>query len=125
MPDEKYFVGDQSLLYAVMGFKDRLISGVLENIVMLELKRRGFRVFVGKSGDHEIDFIAERNELKVYLQVAYKMTEQTTIEREYKPLLEIKDHYPKYVVTMDEVWKDNIEGIQHKHIADFLLMKSW
>lgn len=121
--NEKYFVGDQSLLYAVMGFKDRLISGVLENIVMLELKRRGYRVFVGKSGDNEIDFIAERSDLKVYVQVAYKMTEQTTIEREYKPLLQIKDHYPKYVVTMDEVWKDNIEGIQHKHIADFLLME--
>ncbi len=123
--NEKYYVGDQSLLYAVMGFKDRLISGVLENIVMLELKRREYRVFVGKSAENEIDFIAERNELKVYVQVAYKMTEKTTIEREYKPLLEIKDHYPKYVVTMDEIWKDNIEGIQHKHIADFLLMKSW
>ena len=121
--NEKYYVGDQSLLYALMGFKDRLISGVLENIVMLELKRRGYRVYVGKSGDNEIDFIAERNDLKVYVQVAYKMTEQTTIEREYKPLLQIKDHYPKYVVTMDEVWKDNIEGIQHKHIADFLLME--
>jgi predicted AAA+ superfamily ATPase len=122
---EKYFVGDQSLLYAVMGFKDRLISGVLENIVMLELKRRGYRVFVGKSDDKEIDFIAEKNEKKVYIQVAYKITEQTTIDREFKPLLEIKDHYHKYVVTMDELWKDNIEGIQHKHIADFLLMDEY
>ena len=122
---EKYFVGDQSLLYAVMGFKDRLISGVLENIVMLEFKRRGYRVFVGKSEDKEIDFIAEKNEKKVYAQVAYKMTGQTTIDREFMPLLEIKDHHPKYVVTMDEVWKDNIEGIQHKHIADFLLMDEY
>ena len=122
---EKYFVGDQSLLYAVMGFKDRLISGVLENIVMLEFKRRGYRVFVGKSEDKEIDFIAEKNEKKVYAQVAYKMTGQTTIDREFTPLLEIKDHHPKYVVTMDEVWKDNIEGIQHKHIADFLLMDEY
>src|SRR5450759_2305664 len=119
---EKYFVGDQSLLYAVMGFKDRLISGVLENIVMLELKRRGYRVFVGKSEDKEIDFIGEKNGNKVYIQVAYKISEQTTIDREFNPLLEIKDHYPKYVVTMDEKWTDNIEGIRHKHIADFLLM---
>jgi len=119
---EKYFVGDQSLLYAVMGFKDRLISGVLENIVMLELKRRGYRVSVGKSDDKEIDFIGEKNEKKVYVQVAYKMTEESTIAREFKPLLEIKDHHPKYVVTMDEMWKDNMEGIRHKHIADFLLM---
>jgi predicted AAA+ superfamily ATPase len=123
--NEKYFVGDQSLLYAVMGFKDRLISGILENIVMLEFKRRGYRVFVGKSGKNEIDFIAERNELKVYVQVAYKMTEQTTIDREFKPLLEIKDHYPKYVVTMDQVWKDNVEGIRHIHIADFLLLDNF
>jgi len=125
MTDEQYFVGDQSLLYAVMGYKDRLISGVLENIVMLELKRRGYRVFVGKSGDNEIDFIAERNEFKIYVQVAYKMTEQTTIDREFRPLLEIKDHHPKYVVTMDEIWTDNMEGIRHKHIADFLLMENF
>lgn len=123
--NEKYYAGDQSLLYAVMGFKDRHISGVLENIVILELQRRGYRVFVGKSGNHEIDFIAERNEQKIYVQVAYKMTDQTTIDREFKPLLEIKDHYPKYVVTMDEIWKDNISGVQHMHIADFLLHNSY
>ena len=108
-----------------MGFKDRLISGVLENIVMLELKRKGYQVFVGKSNEKEIDFIAEKNDKKVYVQVSYKMTEQSTIDREFTPLLEIKDHHPKYVVTMDELWKDNIDGIQHKHIADFLLMKEY
>lgn len=122
---EKYYLGDQSLLYAVMGYKDRLISGVLENIVMLEMMRRGYRVFVGKSDDKEIDFIAEFKERKVYIQVAYKIAEQKTVDREFKPLLEIRDHHPKYVVTMDETWKDNIEGIQHKHIADFLLMKEY
>jgi len=122
---EKYFVADQSLLYAVMGYKDRLISGVLENIVMIELKRRGYRVFVGKSDDREIDFIAELKEKKVYIQIAYKMTEQTTIGREYGPLLEIRDHHPKYVVSMDETWHENIEGIQHFHIADFLLKKEY
>jgi predicted AAA+ superfamily ATPase len=122
---EKYFVGDQSLLYAVMGYKDRHISGVLENIVMLELKRRGYKVFTGKSDDKEIDFIAEMKEKKVYIQVAYKMEEQTTIDREFTPLLEVKDHHPKYVVTMDETWHDNIEGIRHMHIADFLLMKEF
>jgi hypothetical protein len=122
---EKYYVGDQSLLYAVMGYKDRLISGVLENIVMLELKRRGYRVFTGKSDDKEIDFIAELKEKKVYIQVAYKMEEQTTIDREFTPLLEIRDHHPKYVVTMDEMWKDNMSGIKHMHIADFLILKEY
>lgn len=122
--NEKYFVGDQSLLYAVMGFKDRLISGVLENIVMLDLKRRGFKVFVGKSSEKEIDFIGEKAEYKIYIQVTYKMTEKSTIDREFTPLLDIKDNHPKYVVSMDQTWSDNIEGIQHKHIADFLLLKS-
>ncbi len=108
-----------------MGYKDRLISGVLENIVMLELKRRGYKVFAGKSDDKEIDFIAELKGAKVYIQVAYKMTEHNQIDREFAPLLEVKDNYPKYVVTMDETWHDNIEGIEHRHIADFLLMKEY
>ena len=122
---EKYFAGDHSLLYAVMGYRDRLLSGVLENIVMLELKRRGYRVFVGKSDEKEVDFIGELKEKKVYIQVAYKIEGQTPIDREFSPLLDIRDHHPKYVLTMDETWRDNIHGVQHKHIADFLLMKEY
>ena len=120
--NEKYFVGDQSLLYALMGYKDSLISGVLENIVMLELKRRGYNVYVGKLDNLEVDFIAEKQNKRIYIQIAYKMTEQSTIEREYKPLLKIKDNFPKYVLTMDKSWTDTIDGIEHKHIVDFLLM---
>jgi predicted AAA+ superfamily ATPase len=122
---EKYFAGDQAIIYAVMGYKDRLISGVLENIVMLELKRRGYRVFTGKWDDREIDFVAEKNEAKIYVQVAYKMEGQSTVDREFAPLLEIRDHHPKYVVTMDELWHDNIEGVKHINIADFLLMENY
>ena len=119
---EKFYVSEHSLIYSVMGSRDRYISGILENIVMLELKRRGYRVFTGKSGEKEIDFIAEKNAGKVYVQVAFRMDEKSTIDREFSPLLEIRDHHPKYVVTMDEIWTDNIEGIRHKHIADFLMM---
>lgn len=122
---EKYFVGDQAMIYALMGYKDRLISGVLENIVMLELKRKGYKVFTGKWGDREIDFVAEKAEQKVYIQVAYKITEQTTKEREFAPLLEVRDHHPKYVVSMDDFWQDNIEGVKHIHISDFLLMAKY
>ncbi|MBK8806495.1 MAG: ATP-binding protein [Bacteroidales bacterium] len=118
---EKYYVGDQSILYAVMGVKDRNISGVLENIVMLELKRRGYAVYVGKLDKREIDFIAIKQDKKIYVQVTYKLAEPATIEREYSPLLSIRDQYPKYVVSMDETWNDNIEGVPHVHIADFLL----
>jgi hypothetical protein len=118
--NEKYFVGDQSLLYAVMGFKDRLISGVLENIVMLELKRRGFRVFVGKSGEKEIDFVAEKPDGKIYVQVCYQMIEKSTVDREFAPLLEIRDHYPKYVVTMDDFKGNTNQGIIHSNLREFL-----
>jgi len=119
---EKYYIGDVALLYAIMGYKDRMISCILENIVMLELKRKGYKVFVGKSGLTEIDFVAEKPGQKIYVQVAYLLSEPSTIEREFSPLLEVKDHYPKYVVTMDNLWKDNIDGVIHINIADFLLM---
>jgi predicted AAA+ superfamily ATPase len=120
--NEKYFVGDHALVYAVMGYRDRFIAGILENIVMLELRRRGYRVFTGRSDEREIDFIAELNERKVYVQVTYKISEPSTFEREFSILREIRDHHPKYVVTMDEIWRDNVDGIKHMHIADFLLL---
>lgn len=124
--NEKYYIGDQSLVYAVMGYKDRLIAGILENIVMLELERRGYRVFVGKVNAKKVDFIAERKNEKVYVQVSYTpIVMQETIDREFMPLLAIKDNYPKYVVTMDDFWSDNVEGIQHKHLAEFLLMDEY
>ncbi len=123
--NEKYYIGDQSLKYALMGYKDRDIAGILENIILLELKRRGYKVFVGKLDDKEIDFIAERKEEKIYVQVSYKLSSEETISREFNPLLAVKDHYPKYVVTMEDFWQDNIEGVKHKHIADFLLMDEY
>lgn len=119
---EKYFVGDPSLIYAVMGYKDRMISGILENIILLELKRRDYKVYIGKLGTKEIDFIAEKRNSKIYIQVAYLLPEQSTIDREFSPLMEIKDNYTKYVVTMDPIWTDNIDGIKHINIADFLLL---
>jgi predicted AAA+ superfamily ATPase len=122
---EKYFVGDPALIHAVMGYRDRIISGLLENVVLLELMRRGYRVFTGSSDEKEIDFIAEKGDKKIYVQVSFRMDSQSTIDREFSPLLEIRDHYTKYVVTLDEIWHDNIEGIQHMHIADFLLMKEY
>ena len=120
---EKCYVGDPSLINAVMGYRDRAIAGLLENIVLLELKRRGFDVFTGRSEEKGIDFIAKKGNKKVYIQVSFRMEAQSTIDREFSPLLEIRDHHPKYVVTMDDVWHDNIEGIKHMHIADFLLME--
>ena len=119
--NEKYFVSDLSLIYSVMGYRDRLIAGMLENLVCLELKRRGYEVYVGKQDDKEVDFVAIRREEKIYVQVTYQLASQATVEREFAPLLAINDHYPKYVVSMDSLWQDNVEGVRHRHIADFLL----
>lgn len=122
---EKFYVSDISIIYATMGNRDRMISGVLENIVFLELKRRGYKVCIGKLDNTEIDFVAEKNGNKMYIQVAYKLENQQTINREFDNLLAINDQYPKYVVTMDEFWKDSIEGIQHLYITDFLLAETY
>lgn len=118
---EKFYVSDVSLVYATMGFRDRSISGILENIVFLELKRRGYKVYIGKVDTREIDFIAEKKNEKIYIQVAYKLESPETVKREYAPLLSVEDHYPKYVVTMDDFWQDTIDGVRHVHIKDFLL----
>lgn len=123
--NEKYYVGDHSLVYAVMGYKDRMIAGILGNIVLLELERRGYRVFAGKLEAREVDFIAERKNEKVYVQVSYQLGAQGTIDREFAPLLAIRDHYPKYVVTLDDFWSDNMDGVRHKHLADFLLLDEY
>jgi len=118
---EKFYASDVSLLYATLGYRDRMISGILENIVFLELKRRGYQVYIGKLDTREIDFIAEKQGNRVYIQVAYKLESNQTIEREYSPLLLVADQYPKYVVSMDDFWKDTIEGVRHLYITDFLL----
>jgi len=122
---EKYFVGDHALIYALMGYRRRMISGLLENIVSLELRRRRYNVYVGKLNNNEIDFVAEINTQKLYIQVCYLLAEQSTVDRELKPLLAIRDNYPKYVVTMDEAWNENIEGVKVLHIADFLLLENF
>lgn len=122
---EKFYVSDPAIIYAVMGYRDRMIGGMLENIVFLELKRRGYHVYVGKLADKEIDFIAEKPGSKIYIQVAYKLESPATISREFDPLIAIKDHHQKYVVTMDELWKESIEGVKHMHICDFLLTEDY
>jgi len=122
---ESAFIIKRIQRYDVKGYKDRMISGILENIVLLELLSRDYKVAVGKVGTKEIDFIATKGNSKFYIQVAYLMPEKATVEREFTPLLELKDHYPKYVVSMDSIWTDTIEGVKHFHIADFLLMENY
>ena len=122
---EKFFVSDLSLLYAMLGYRDSMIAGILENVVFLELKRREYKVYIGKLDSREIDFIAEKQGKKIYVQVAYKLENEATVHREFSPLLAVSDQYPKYVVTMDEFWKENVEGVKHLQIHDFLLDDSY
>lgn len=122
---EKYFVGDIGLVHAAMGYRADSVSGILENIVMLELRHRGYRVHIGKLAQREIDFVAEKGADRIYLQVAYLLDSDATIDREFSPLLDIRDNYPKYVLTMDERWKEGRDGVRCMHIADFLLAESW
>jgi len=121
---EKFYLADQGIQHAVFGYRDRNISGVLENIVYSELVRKGYQVYIGKLKDKEIDFIAERKNEKLYVQVTYKMEGEKTISREFGPLLSIKDHYPKYVVSMDEHFSDIIEGVKHISLNEFLTSKT-
>lgn len=122
---EKFYLSDVGLLYATMGFRDSKINGILENIVFLELKRRDYQVYVGKIDLKEIDFIAEKQGQKVYVQVAYKLESQATVEREFSQLIEIEDQHPKFVVTMDDFWRESIEGVKHLYITDFLLSEAY
>ncbi len=118
---EKFYLADTSLRYSVLGYNADSVASGLENIVYLELCRRGYAVNVGKFGSGEIDFVAVRQNEKLYVQVAQELSSQKTETREFKCLLEIHDNYPKYVLTADEFSGGNYEGIKTMHIADFLL----
>ena len=118
--NEKYFIGDHAMSYALFGQRDRLISGLLENIVFLDLKSKGFKVYTGKVGDKEVDFVAERGADRIYIQVAYKVDVPSTLEREYASLLEIKDNYPKFLLTLDGDFRDNFQGIEALPVYEFL-----
>ena len=118
---EKFYLADVALRYSVLGYNADSVASSLENIVYLELCRRGYTVNVGKTGDSEIDFVAVRQNEKIYVQVTQEIDSEKTEKREYSRLLEIPDNYPKFVLTTDEFAGGNYEGIKTMHIADFLL----
>lgn len=116
---EKFYLADASLKYCVMGFNPKAIAAMLENVVYFELLRRDYEVYIGKNGTKEIDFVAVRRDERIHVQVCRQLPEAS--DREIANLLEIKDHYPKYVVTLDEFAAGNINGVKIVHLADFLL----
>lgn len=120
---EKYYLADVSLKYALYGYNGRMRSSVLENIIYLELRRRGFEVYIGKLGSKEIDFVAEENGNRIYVQACVTIPEDST--RETDNLLEIRDNYPKYVVTLDKLATGNENGIRIVYLEDFLMTDAW
>ncbi len=115
----KFYLADSSLKYCIMGFNPKSIAAMLENIVYFELRRKGYDVYIGKNETKEINFVAVRRDERIYVQVCRRLPEES--DREVANLLEIKDHYPKYVVTLDELAAGNINGVKIVHLADFLL----
>ena len=120
---EKFYLADASLKYCIMGFNPKSVAAMLENIVYFELRRKGYDVYIGKNAAKEIDFIATRRDERIYVQVCRNLPEES--DREIANLLEIKDHYPKYVVTLDELATGNINGVKIVHLADFLLSEDY
>ena len=122
---EKFYLADPALRYSVLGYTSDSVAAMLENVVYLELLRRGYTVYVGKSNQFEIDFVAVRQENKLYIQIAQQINSPETEQREYGRLLDIRDNYPKYVLRTDIYAGGNYEGIHTMHIADFLLSDAY
>lgn len=122
--NEKYYMADHGLREAVFGGNMKDINLILENIIYMELLRRGYSVTVGKAGDKEIDFVCQKQNQKLYVQVCYLLASEETINREFGVYTSIPDNFPKYVVSMDEI-DFSREGIKHCRIRDFLTQTEW
>ena len=122
--NEKYYIADHGIREAVFGGNMRDINLILENIVFMELLRRGYSVTVGKTGNKEVDFVCDKRGERIYIQVAYLLASEETSHREFDVYDSLRDHYPKYVVSLDE-FDMSRNGIRHRNIRDFLLADSW
>lgn len=118
--EEKYYLTDQGFHHALVDNNSNWLGRILENVVYNELIRRGYSVKIGKIGKKEIDFVCEKYDNRIYIQVAYLLSTPETIEREFSPLLDVPDKYRAYVLSMDEVNLSQ-DGIIHKNIINFLL----
>lgn len=118
---EKFYLADPAFRYALLGYDPNAIAAMMENVIYLELLARGYEVNVGKLDTAEVDFVATKQDKKLYVQVCYEINSTQTGKREYDRLLDIRDNYPKYVVRMDDFADGNHEGIHTIHLADFLL----
>jgi len=122
--NEKYYVVDHGLREAAVGANLKNTEIILENIVGLELLHRGYKVYVGRVREREIDFVGEKDGDKLYLQVCYLLNDESTIGREFGSLLDVKDNYPKFVLYKESSFKGSYEGIPAVKIEDWLLDKT-
>ena len=122
--NEKYYIADHGIREAVYGGNMRDINLTLENIVYLELQRRGYTVRTGKIGEREIDFVCTMKSQKLYVQVTYMLASPETVEREFGVYDLVRDNFPKYVVSLDEIDMSR-NGIRHMNVRDFLTAKEW
>ncbi len=122
---EKFYLADTSLRYSVLGYTPDSVAASLENVVYLEFCRCGYTVSIGKTLDGEINFVAQRQNDRLYIHVTQEIKSEKTEKKEYERLLEVRDNYPKYVLRTDEFAGGNYEGIKSMHIADFLLSNEY
>ena len=118
---EKYYVVDIGFRFMLLGSKEMDAGHILENVVYLELLRRGYDVYVGKVDEFEVDFVAQNSKGTTYFQVALSVRDEKTLERELRPLQAIKDHYPKVILTMDDDPEVHYDGIRRINARDWLL----
>lgn len=122
---EKFYLADTAFRHSVLGYDSDSISNMIENVIYMELRTRGYDVYVGKLDSREIDFVATRKDEKLYIQATKEISGMETKKREYENFLAIPDNYPKYVLRLDEFAEGNYEGIKTMHVADFLLSKEY
>ena len=118
---DKFYFEDLGLRNSILGFKREDIGKLIENVILLHMRQQGFAVYTGEQGDKEIDFVCDKNQQRIYIQAAYLLENEKTIQREFGNLLSIKDNFPKYVVTMDPIKFDNEKGIYHLQLREFLM----
>ena len=118
--NQKYYLGDIGLRNGITGYRESDIAGVLENLVFLELRRRGYGVTVGVAGEREIDFVAERGSERRYVQVAYLLESPATIARELAAFAAVRDSYPRVLLSLDPHQPSDFEGVRHQSLTEFL-----
>jgi predicted AAA+ superfamily ATPase len=117
---QKYYFEDLGLRHTIVGFNIKDINKILENLVYSHFASLGYKITIGKLNNKEIDFVCSKENKTIYVQVAYLITEESTVEREFNNLLAIQDNYPKMVISMDDVLNTDYKGIEHFNIIEFL-----